>query len=103
MITVVGATAGVAVLLLLPFLVTFGHAVAAAGIAAGLFVRRRGEISTGLAFLMLVIGAVALVALGLIPWVGPAIVAIALVLGTGAFTRTLGSRLRRGEPRVMVI
>jgi hypothetical protein len=51
---------------------------------------------------MLVIGAIALVALGLIPWVGWIIVLIALVLGTGAFTRTVGGRLRRVAPQPMV-
>jgi len=94
-VTVVGLSVGFAVAMILPFLVVFGHAVAAAGIAAGLLVRSRGELSIGGSILMLVIGAIVLVGLGLIPWVGPAIVAIAIVLGVGAFTRTLAARLRR--------
>jgi hypothetical protein len=98
MVTIVGISIGVAVILILPFLVIFGHAVAAAGIAAGLLIRRRGELGVGSSLLMLIIGAIVLVALGLIPWVGPAIVAIAIVLGTGAFTRTIGGRLRRVDP-----
>jgi hypothetical protein len=102
MFTVIGLSAGFAILFLMPFLVIFGHAVAATGIASALFVRRPGPISTPMAILMLVIGSVALVALGLIPWVGWIIVLIALVLGVGAFTRTLGSRLRRTDPQPMV-
>ena len=35
------------VLLILPFLVVFGHAVAAAGIAGGILVRRTGELGVG--------------------------------------------------------
>ena len=100
--TVVGISVGIAVLLILPLLVIFGHAVAAAGIASGLLIRRHGELGVVLGILMLIIGAVALVAIGLIPWVGPGLVAIALVLGTGAFTRTIGGRMRRAEPRPMI-
>jgi hypothetical protein len=52
---------------------------------------------------MLILGAILLVAIGLIPFVGPALVSIALILGIGAFTRTIGSRLRRNsEPGMMV-
>ena len=102
MITLVGISVGFAVALILPFLIIFGHAVAAAGIAAGLLIRRRGELSVGLNLLMLVIGAIVLVGLGLIPWVGPAIVGVAIVLGTGAFTRTIGGRLRHVDPAPLV-
>ena len=96
-VSAVGITIGIAVALLLPFLLVFGHAIAAAGVAAGLLVRSRREIGTGTGLLMLVIGAVVLVAIGFIPWVGPALVGIALVLGTGAFTRTVGGRIRRSS------
>jgi hypothetical protein len=101
-LTVVGLSVGVALFLLLPFLTVFGHAVAAAGIAAGVLLRRPGELGIGSALLMLIIGAIVLVLLGLIPWVGPAIGAIALLLGLGAFTRTVGGRLRRSDPPPMV-
>lgn len=95
MATVVGITIGLGIFLLLPFLVVGGHAVAAAGIASGLFIRRQGEIGPWLGFLILVVGAIILVAIGLIPWVGPALVTVAIVLGVGAFVRTIGARLRR--------
>src|SRR5262249_42541328 len=94
-ITVIGISTGFAVLFLVPFLTIFGHAVAAAGIAAAILVRTQGELSVGLGLLMLIVGAILLVALGLIPFVGWALVMIAVILGVGAFTRTVGARLRR--------
>jgi hypothetical protein len=97
--TVVGLTIGLSVFLILPLLIVGGHAVAAAGIASGLLVRRNGEIGALLGFVMLVVGAIILVAIGLIPWVGPALVGIAIILGTGAFVRTLGARIRRPDVR----
>jgi cytoskeletal protein CcmA (bactofilin family) len=102
MVTVIGLSIGFAILFILPLLLTFGHAVAAAGIASGLLVRRRGDIGVPMAILMLIIGAIVLVLLGLIPWVGPILVLIALVLGVGAFTRTIGGRIRRAGPSPMV-
>jgi hypothetical protein len=102
MVTIVGISVGFAVLLLLPFLIVFGHAVAAAGIAGAVLMRRPGEVGPLLGFLMLVVGAIILVLIGLIPWVGPALVGIAIILGTGAFTRTLGHRLRRADPRLPI-
>ena len=100
--TVAGLSVGFAVLLILPFLVIFGHAVAAAGIASAVLIRRHGETGVLLGLVMLIIGAIVLVGIGLIPWVGPALVGIAIILGTGAFTRTIGGRIRRAEPRPMI-
>ena len=97
MATVVGIPIGFAILFIMPFLFVFGHAVAAAGIASGLLLRRPAEAGAVLSFVMLVIGALILAALGFIPFVGPLIVCIAVVLGVGAFTRTLGHRLRRSD------
>lgn len=96
--TVVGISVGFAVLLTLPFLIVFGHAVAAAGIAGGILLRRPGDMSIGVSLVMLVIGSILLVALGLIPFVGPLLLGIVIVLGTGAFTRTVAARLRRPAP-----
>ncbi len=96
--TVIGISAGFAVGFILPFLIVFGHAVAAAGIAGGILLRRRGEVGGLANFCLLVVGAFVLVALGLIPLVGPIIVCIAMLLGLGAFTRTVGHRLRRQDP-----
>ena len=98
-VSAIGFSIGLAIALILPFLVVFGHAIAAAGVASGLLVRSRREIGIGTGLLMLVIGAIVLVAVSFIPWVGPALVAIALILGIGAFTRTVGGRIRRNEPR----
>lgn len=98
MATVIGISVGIAIALIMPFLFVFGHAVAAAGIASGILVRRHGDLNIALGFVMLILGAILLVAIGLIPYVGPILVGIALVLGVGAFTRTVGGRLRRAEP-----
>ncbi len=98
MATVVGFTAGVAVLLLLPVLTVFGHAVAAAGIASGIFVRDRTELGSIRTFLLLVIGAIIVALVWLIPWVGGFLGAIILLFGIGALARTLAARIRRTEP-----
>lgn len=98
MATVIGISVGLAIGLIVPFLIVFGHAIAAAGIASGILVRRQGDLNIALGFVMLILGAILLVAIGLIPYVGPILVGIALVLGVGAFTRTVGGRLRRAEP-----
>jgi hypothetical protein len=95
--TVAGITAGLAVLLILPILAVFGHAVAAAGVAAGIFVRSAGRIGLARALGLLVVGAILVALLGLIPWVGPWLVGIVLLLGIGALTRTVGGRLKRAD------
>jgi hypothetical protein len=102
MATVVGLSVGFAILFILPFLIIFGHSVAAAGLASAVLIRRHGETGTFLGLVMLIVGAIVLVAIGLIPWVGPALVGIALILGTGAFMRTIGGRIHRAEPRPLL-
>jgi hypothetical protein len=94
MATIIGLSAGLAILFLLPALFVFGHAVAATGIAAGLFIRHAGPIGLGRAVLMLAVGAIIVVLIGLIPWVGMWAVCIVLVLGVGALARTVGNKLR---------
>ena len=96
MATLVGLAAGLAILLILPLLLVFGHAAAAAGIASGV-VRGRRELGAFAAFILLLIGALVIALIALIPWVGPLFVAIVVLLGTGALTRTLGARIRRVE------
>jgi hypothetical protein len=97
MATVAGITAGLAVLLILPILAVFGHSVAAAGVAAGIFVRSAGRIGLPRALGLLIIGAILVALLGLIPWVGPWLVGIVLLLGIGALARTVGGRLKRAD------
>lgn len=96
---VIGLTVGLALLLVMPILFVFGHAVAAAGIAAGVFVRGNGRISGGQAFLMLVIGAILIAAVSFIPIAGPFVLLLTLLLGLGAVVRTVGWRLRQTEPQ----
>jgi hypothetical protein len=97
MATVIGVTAGLAILLIMPLLIVFGHAVAAAGIASGFFVRDRGRLGSLRAFILLIIGAIIIAVLWLLPWVGPVLGGIILLFGIGALARTLGSRLRHAE------
>jgi hypothetical protein len=98
MATVVGISVGIAILLLLPVLTVFGHAVAATGIASGIFVRDRGGLGPVRTFLLLVIGAIVIALVWLIPWVGGVLGLIILLFGIGALARTLGARIRRVEP-----
>jgi hypothetical protein len=100
MATIAGITAGLAVLFVLFVLAIFGHAVAAAGIAGGIFVRSAGRIGIARALGLLIVGAIIVALLSLIPWVGAWLVAIVLLLGIGALTRTAGARLKRADVAV---
>ena len=64
MATVVGLSVGFAILLILPFLIIFGHAVAAAGLASAVLIRRHGETGVLPGLVMLIIGAIFLVGIG---------------------------------------
>ena len=83
MATVVGLSVGFAILFILPLLVIFGHAVAAAGIASAVLIRRHGENGIFLGLVMLIIGAIVLVAIGLIPGWGQHWSALRLSLAPG--------------------
>ncbi len=98
MATAVGLSVGLAILLALPLLFVFGHAVAAAGIGAGIFVRTTAPIGIARSLLMLIVGAVIVVIIVFIPWVGPLAGAVVLMLGVGALVRSLGTRLRAAPP-----
>ena len=98
MATVVGLSVGLALLFALPLLFVFGHAVAAAGIAGGVFVRSTLPIGIGRAILLLIVGAAIVALIGFIPWVGPLAVAVVILLGLGALVRTVGPRVRLGPP-----
>ncbi|MHA1549602.1 MAG: hypothetical protein ACTSYE_11795 [Alphaproteobacteria bacterium] len=98
--TGIGVTAAVAVLLTMPFLVVFGHATAATGIAGGLLVGRRTSIGPIRAFIFLLIGSIVIGLASLIPWVGTWLVAVLIVTGVGGFARTVARRLRRREPEM---
>ena len=78
-------------------LAVFGHAVAAAGVAGGIFIRTTGRIGIGRSLGLLVVGSILVALLSLIPWVGPWLLCIVLLLGIGALTRTAGGRLKRAD------
>ncbi len=100
--TVVGLPIGVALMLVLPLLFVFGHPVAAAGIAAGIFVRTSGPIGILRGLLFVILGAIIIALISLIPWVGVLAVAVVAVLGVGALARTAGGRLRTPNARRLV-
>lgn len=95
MATVIGFSFGLALLLLLPFLVVAGHTVVATCIGVWVFDRTGEPRSYGRLFLYLLAGAILLALVWLIPWAGCVIVVLAIVVGTGAWVRSLASRLRR--------
>ncbi len=99
--TVVGIPIGLALLLALPLLFVFGQPVAAAGIAAGIFVRHAGPIGIVRAFLFVILGAIIIALISLIPWVGALAVGVVMVLGVGGLVRTAGGRMR--TPRAAIV
>ena len=101
--TVVGLPIGLALLFALPLLFVFGQPVAAAGIAAGIFVRTQGPVGIARALLFVILGSIIIALISLIPWVGALAVAIVVVLGVGALVRTAGGRLRIPGPRRVVV
>lgn len=93
-LTFIGIPIALGLLLMLPFVLLLGHAVAALG-AAGWVINRRGETGeTGRTILYLVAGAIGFAVLSLIPYVGGLLVLAAIITGTGAFLRVLAARLR---------
>jgi hypothetical protein len=97
--TGIGLPIALALLLALPLLFVFGYPVAAAGIAAGIFVRAPGPIGAARGLLFVILGAILISLIGLVPWVGALAVAVVVVLGVGALVRTAGGRLRASPER----
>jgi cytoskeletal protein CcmA (bactofilin family) len=96
--TVVGISFGVALLLLLPILLVSGHSIAAATVGSWLIDRTAAPRSPGRSILLLIVGAIILAIVWWIPFAGPPLVGIALLIGLGAIVRTAGARLRRVTP-----
>jgi hypothetical protein len=94
-VTVIGIPLSVGLLLFLPFLILIGHATASLGIADWVLNRAGTPRGVGRSILYLILGAIGIALLGLIPFVGPLIVFIALLAGAGAFLTALHGRLRR--------
>ena len=95
MATIIGLSFGLALLLLMPFLAVTGHTVVATCIGVWIFDRTGEPRSYGRLFIYLLAGAILVALVWLIPWAGSAIVGLAIVVGTGAWVRSLSSRLRR--------
>jgi len=95
MATIIGFSFGIALLFLLPFLLVGGHTVVATCVGVWILDRTGEPRSAGRLFLYLLAGAVVMALVWMIPWAGPTIVWLAILVGTGAWVRSLASRLRR--------
>ena len=95
MATIIGFSFGLALLLLMPFLAVAGHTVVATCIGVWIFDRTGEPRSYGRLFVYVLAGAILVALVWLIPWAGSAIVGLAIVVGTGAWVRSVASRLRR--------
>jgi hypothetical protein len=95
MATIIGISFGLALLLLMPFLAVAGHTVVATCIGVWIFDRTGEPRSYGRLFVYVLAGAILVALVWLIPWVGSAIVVLAIVVGAGAWVRSVASRLRR--------
>jgi hypothetical protein len=95
MATIIGFSFGLALLLLLPFLIVAGHTVVATCIGVWIFDRTGEPRSYGRLFVYLLAGAVLIALVWLIPWAGGVVVALAMLVGSGAWVRSVMSRLRR--------
>ena len=100
MATIIGFSFGLALLLLIPFLLVAGHTVAATCIGVWIFDRTGEPRNAGRLFLYLLAGAIVMALVWMIPWAGPIIVWLAILVGTGAWFRSLWSRLRRRSAAV---
>jgi len=98
-LTFVGAPIGVLTLLALPMFLLLGYACAGLGLGEWFFNRLGEPRSAGMRALHLLVGLVALGAVGLIPWAGPAVLGVAAICGFGALLRMLNDRFR---PRAAV-
>lgn len=98
-LTIIGAPIGALALLALPLFLLLGYACAGLGLGEWFFNRLGEPRSAGLRALHLLVGLVVLGLIGLIPWIGPAILGIASICGFGALLRMLNDRLR---PRAAV-
>jgi hypothetical protein len=95
MATVIGLSFGIALLLLVPFLIVAGHAVVATCIGVWILDRRGEPRSAGRLILYLLAGAILVALVWLIPWVGPVLVGLAILVGAGAWMRSAWARLRQ--------
>lgn len=100
MTTVIGLSLGVAFLLVVPLLLIAGHAIVIACIGVWIIDRDGEPHSAGQLILFMVVGAIVMAIVWLIPWVGAPIALLAMLVGTGAYLRSLGGRLRHRSATV---
>ena len=97
-LTIIGAPVGALAMLAMPLLLLLGYACAGLGLGEWFFNRMGEPRSAGLRALHLLAGLLCLGAIGLIPWAGPVLLAIATLCGLGALLRTLHDRMRAVRP-----
>ena len=93
-LTIIGAPVGALAMLALPLLLLLGYASAGLGLGEWMFNRLGEPRSAGVRALHLLGGLIGLGAVGLIPWAGPVLLALASLCGFGAVLRTLHDRMR---------
>jgi hypothetical protein len=93
-ITLVGLPLGLFLLLALPLMLLLGLSAAGFGVGEFLLNRTGEPRSVGARVLMLLVGLLVLALVALIPYAGPAVVALAAVFGFGAALRAIRGRLR---------
>jgi hypothetical protein len=94
-LTVAGLPLALILLLSIPIFFTAGHAVAALAIADGILSRRDARHGALGSLILLLIGAAILAALVLIPYAGPILALVLVLIGCGAFAGVVWRRLRR--------
>ena len=86
-----------ATLLLLPFLLILSFTTATLGVSDWLLNRKSEFKKTGQRLLLLAAGVIILVIVGFVPFLGGALIILAMILGLGSAAVTLGSRLSRNS------
>ena len=97
MTTLIGTTIGIAMFLTLPFLLVAGHALVSACIGIWLFDRVGEPRTPGRIVLFLIVGAVIVAAISMIPFIGWIFAVVVGLIGVGAYTRSLFSRMSHSD------
>lgn len=96
-VTIIGVPIGVATLLAFPFLLILALTTATLGVSNWLLNRKNESKNTGQRIVLLFAGAVLLIIVGFIPFIGGLLIFLAILLGLGATAVTISRRLN-GKP-----
>jgi len=98
MFTIIGIPVGIAIFLLLPFLLILSLTTTSLGISDWLLNKKNESKKTGQRLLLLAVGVILLIIVGFIPLIGGLLIFLALLIGLGAVTVTIITRLS-GRPK----